>query len=187
MLLACSGPNGGSDGGNTDAMGAVSFRNDILTAAPPNLSFELSCGLSTTCHHDPVSDPKVERVFLGCNKSNSSCMAMGDVAETVYAGIVGQPSQELPTMNYVTKGDPDNSYLYRKIEKDGLMGLTCVPVNMDPIVAMAPSEPTPMQPCGAPMPLLADLSSCSDPTCVAALTTFIDKVRTWIADGAPDN
>jgi hypothetical protein len=185
-VLACSGP-GGDDAGTGDAQGPVSFRNDLLTAATPNLSFELSCGLSGSCHHEQVSDPKVQRVFLGCNKNNSTCVVSGDVAETVYAGIVGKASQELPSMNYVTKNDPDNSYLVRKLEKNGLTGLSCVPVDMDPIVSMAPGDPMPLQPCGAPMPLGADLSTCGDPTCVAALTNLIDKIRAWISQGAPDN
>jgi hypothetical protein len=162
-----------SSGGSKSAL--ISFRRDLLAPAPPNVGFEFSCGLSSSCHHDPVRDSKNQRVFLGCNQMNASCIVMGDVAEQVYIGIVNKPSTELPSMNYVKPNDPDNSYLLHKIENN-LNGLTCVPVNMNPIVANAPGLPGPPLPCGYSMPLMSDL-----------VPDFASKVRTWITQGALDN
>lgn len=171
--------------GNTsppgDAGRAISFRKDLLTA--PSLPyFEGTCGLSPSCHLGQVKNPKTDRLFLGCSATNSSCTATGDVAEAVYTGLVGNPdagmlvmSQELPSMPYVTPGNPDNSYSVRKLEGT-LSGLNCVPVAMDPIVANAPGESPPLQPCGQQMPLN-----------VPPDATFNAKVREWILQGALDN
>ena len=179
LLSACSN-SPGNDGGTS---GPISFKNDLLTPPSPAVGFEFSCGLSSSCHHDPVRNPKTDRIFLGCNQMNASCTAMGDIGSAVYAGLVGNPdagmsvmSQELPTMAYVKPGDPENSYLVRKLEGT-LSGLTCVPAAMDPIVANATSEPvTPTPDCGTQMPLTAN----PDPT-------FNAHVRAWVMQGAPFN
>jgi hypothetical protein len=178
LVLACTSSSG-NDGGTS----TISYRKDLLTPPSPAVGFEFSCGLSSSCHHDPVHNPKTDRVFLGCNQMNMSCTAMGDIAETVYAGLVGNPeagslvmSQELQTMPYVKPGDPDNSYLVRKLEGT-LSNLKCVPAAMDPIVANATSEPvTPTPDCGTQMPLTAN----PDPA-------FNAKVRAWVQQGALDN
>jgi hypothetical protein len=180
LVLACTSSNG-NDGGPPG--GKISYRNDLLKPPSPAIGFEFSCGLSSACHHDPVHNPKTDRVFLGCNQANAGCTAMGDIAETVYKGLVGDreagttvPSQELPTMPYVKPGDPDNSWLVHKLEGT-LSNFTCVPLAMDPIVAGASSEPvTPTPDCGTQMPLTAN----ADPT-------FNAKVRAWVMQGAPDN
>lgn len=186
FLLACSS-SGGNDGGTVvDPNKPVSFRNDLLSAAPPSITFEFSCGLSSSCHNAPVHNAKTDRVFFGCNTANASCTATGDVASQVYAGLVGNPdagmlvmSQELPTMPYVTPHNPDQSWLVHKLEDSNatLMGFKCVPLAMDPIVANATSEPvSPTPDCGTQMPLTAT----PDPT-------FTAKVRAWVMQGAPDN
>jgi hypothetical protein len=40
------------------------------------------------------------------------------IAGRIYAAIVNKPSTELPTMSFVTPGDPSHSYLMRKIDGD---------------------------------------------------------------------
>ena len=182
FLLACSNASPSNDGG-TPPTGPISFRNDLLTAPPPAITFEFSCGLSSSCHNAPVHNPKTDRLFLGCNTANASCTASGDVAAQVYAGLVGNPdagmlvmSQENPSMPYVTPGNPDQSWLVHKLEGT-LMGITCVPAAMDPIVANATSEPvTPTPDCGTQMPLTAMPDA-----------TFNAKVRAWVQQGALDN
>ena len=184
-LLACSSSNsnsntdGGTGGGGCPS--SVSFKNDLLT---PNPGFEFSCGLSSSCHHDAVKNPKTDRVFLGCNQKNMTCTFSGDVATAVYQGLVGSPdaggpvmSQELPTMAYVKPGDPDNSYLVHKLEGTQLSTLPCAPCSMDPICANATSEPvSPTPNCGTQMPLTAD-----------PIPALNQKVRCWIQQGAPFN
>ena len=173
-----SNSEGGTGGGGCPS--SVSFKNDLLASGAAKGGFEVSCGLSQSCHHDAVKNPKTDRVFLGCNQNNMSCTFSGDVPTAVYQGLVGDPdagtlvmSQELPTMAYVKPGDPDNSYLVRKLEGT-LSSLQCVPISMDPIAANAASEPvSPTPPCGTQMPLTADP--------IPALNM---KVRQWIMQGA---
>jgi hypothetical protein len=122
-----------------------------------------------------------DRVFFGCNTANASCTATGDVAEQVYAGLVGNPdagmlvmSTENPSMPYVTPGNPDQSWLVHKLE-DATLNFQCAPNN--PIVLNATSEPvSPTPACGTQMPL----TSMPD-------ATFSMKVRNWIKQGALDN
>jgi hypothetical protein len=170
LAFACSSPS-------NPCPTTISFKSDLLAPPAPAVGFEFSCGLSSSCHHDPVSDPKTQRVFLGCNQMNMSCsnVVMGDEAPIVYNEIVNKPSTELPTESYVKPNDPDNSYLLRKLE-NRLDGLSCTPVNMNPISANAPGLPGPPLPCGYTMPLMAPL-----------VPDFAKKVRCWISQGAPNN
>ena len=79
-------------------------------------------------------------------------------------------------MPYVTPGDPNNSYLVRKLEGTlGDLETQCAAVNMDPIVANS-SDPTPLQPCGVQMPLNSNPDQ-----------AFNMKVRNWVMQGAPYN
>jgi hypothetical protein len=171
FVMACSSSPAGTtpdDGGGADALGPVSFQNDLLP------KFEGSCGLSSSCHQEVVQDPKVQRIFLGCNPMSPSCSVMSPVGPLVYPGLMGF-SQEAPSMHYVVPNDPTNSYLLRKLENT-LSNLTCTPVAMDPIVANAPAEPQPAQPCGTSMPLG-----------LGTLTDVNQLVRAWIMQGARDN
>ncbi len=69
-----------------------------------------------------------------------------------YAALVGVPSIQVPAMDRVEPGDPDNSYLIRKLE--GGPGITGT-----------------QMPQGGPF-----LNQAT-----------IDEIRSWIADGAPNN
>jgi hypothetical protein len=107
--------NSGSDGGKgscsayvvpggTDlSMPLVSFHDDIMKL------FNNSCGAST-CHGTKTLP--MGGLFLGQESAMRS-----DAAE-VWAGLVGPRSQELPTMAYVTPGDPSMSYLMHKLDGD---------------------------------------------------------------------
>jgi hypothetical protein len=75
---------------------AVSFSRDVVPI------FTQSCAFST-CHGATVGP--ANGVFLG----------RGDPAR-VHAAIVGAKGDELPTMPFVTPGDPRQSYLMRKMD-----------------------------------------------------------------------
>jgi hypothetical protein len=171
VTLACSSTTGAaSDGGGAEALGPVSFKTDLIP------KFVSACGLASICHQDEVTDPKTQKVFMGCMMAaTNSCpfATAADAAPTVYMGIVNKTSQEEATMAYIKPSDPDNSYLLHKI--DGTQGtLMCVPVSMDPIVANAGGG---RPPCGQPMP---DGSPMAEPI-------LRDLVRRWIAEGAQNN
>lgn len=170
-LPACSSSSTGQTPGNDGGAGAaVSFQSELLPA------FERSCGLSSSCHQEPVSDPTTQRIFLGCDVDASPNCSVNVPGPMVYQGLM-KSSQENPPMPYVTPGDPTKSFLLYKLEGN-LSGLEsqCRPVSMNPIVQNASGEPQPLQPCGAPMPL-------GLPTA----TDLANKVRTWITQGAPNN
>jgi CHRD domain/Bacterial Ig domain len=73
-------------------------------------------------------------------------------AANSYAALVGVPSIQVPAMDRVEPGDPDNSYLIRKLE--GGPGITGT-----------------RMPQGGPFLNQAE----------------IDEIRSWIAEGAPNN
>jgi hypothetical protein len=113
LLGACGGGNGVGGGGTcplyvvpstTDlTTPSVSFKNDVMKL------FNNNCGLST-CHGTTMMP--MGGLFLGAES------AKGADAATVYAGLVGPISQELPTMPFITPGDPSKSYLMHKIDGD---------------------------------------------------------------------
>lgn len=82
----------------------VSFKSDVLPI------FQNSCAFSD-CHADR-GDPR--RAFLGEPKT----AGLPTDPNEVYAGIVNKAPQDLPTMNYVTPGDTENSFLMHKMNGD---------------------------------------------------------------------
>src|SRR4029077_2936642 len=83
LAVACSNSPSSSDGGggNPPTGGTVSFKTDLVTQPLGTPSFEFSCGLSSSCHRDPVMNPKTHQLFLGCNTQNMTCTATEPVAE----------------------------------------------------------------------------------------------------------
>jgi hypothetical protein len=127
--------------------GPPTFEGDVLPI------FLASCGF-TGCHADPGGHP---RVYLGSRDDSSA-------ASAVRAGLVDQNSVELPTMAYVSLGDPSRSYLLHKIDGDqGSLDAQCVP----------DADLGTTHGCGASMPQGQPLLD----------ATRRDVVRAWIAGG----
>ncbi len=122
----------------------VSFRNDVTPL------FNASCG-AATCHGSATS----ARVFLGSNTAST-----GDPS-AIRTGLVGVNSSALPTMPFVTAGDPKTSFLQHKIDGD--------------LCTLAPQCTD--GDCGSTMPEGKPLIAVSDR----------DTIRRWIAQGAVDN
>jgi len=53
--------------------------------------------------------------IAGCHDATTSALGLNLEAGVAFDNIVAVPSQEVPTQPYITPGDPDNSYLFRKI------------------------------------------------------------------------
>lgn len=168
VLPACSGSPASGSPATVEAGAPISFQNDVL----PKL--EHGCGLSSSCHQDPVVDPTMQRVFLGCDMALNSNCSVASPGPTVYRGLMGN-SQEDPTMPFVTPGNPSESFLQYKLDGN-LSALHCAPVSSDPILQNAPSEPQPPAPCGVVMPLGGGVS-----------TELSGTIREWIMAGAPNN
>ncbi len=163
-----SGASASAVAASAEAGAPVSFQNDLL----PKL--EHGCGLSSSCHQDPVLDPTMQRVFLGCDMNLDSNCVVASPGPQVYKGLMGM-SQEDPSMPLVTPGNPSKSFLQYKVDGN-LSGLQCTPVSSDPILQNAPSEPQPAQACGVAMPLGGQVS-----------TDLSNAIRSWITAGAPNN
>lgn len=74
---------------------AVSFSKDVIPV------FQRSCAFST-CH--------------GATTGPANGVFLGNDPARVHAGIVGVKSGELASMNFITAGDPKQSYLMRKMD-----------------------------------------------------------------------
>lgn len=73
----------------------ASFSRDVVPV------FQKSCAFST-CH--------------GATTGPANGVFLGNDPARVHAGIVGVKSGENPSMNFVTAGDPHQSYLMRKMD-----------------------------------------------------------------------
>ncbi len=168
VLAACSNGStpGATDAGcqpykvpaGTDLTSPTSFKNDILPI------FVQSCALSSACHGNMSSGNFGVQLGVPANQGASDPNA-------IYANIVGKPSVELPSMNFVQPSDPSKSYLMHKADGD-----QCV---FDAQCTGTPPglSPSPSPTCLAPMPSgspLLDVPS-------------RDKIRRWIAEGAQNN
>ncbi len=139
---------------------AVSFVQNVLPV------FEHSCGLGSSCHGDPYGS----RVYLGCDVNTESDCTDSSPAAKVQMNIVGKAPVELPTMPYVTAGDPTQSYLMHKMDGDACeFESMCVANN-----ALVDGQ---WPPCGLSMPQGDPLIDVADR----------DTVRKWIAQGALQN
>ncbi len=78
-----------------DATKPTSFSKDVIVV------FQKSCAFST-CH--------------GATTGNANGAFLGNDPARVHAGLVNVKSPELPTMNFVTPGDPKQSYLMHKLD-----------------------------------------------------------------------
>jgi hypothetical protein len=143
VLGGCPGPGGQcqpyKSGANLTSP-TQSLRTDVVPI------FHASCSLPS-CHSAAVA---------------SGTLVLEGDAGTIRAGIVGVASAEVPSMPYVTAGDPTQSYLMHKIDGD-----TCSLPGCGPDGGL----------CDVTMPYTG-----------ALLTTDTrDIIRRWIAQGALDN
>jgi hypothetical protein len=133
-------------------------------------AFVANCSTTIACHGQ-MHNAAVENLYLGSNANDSGGIA------SVYAGLVSVPSAENPSMNRVTPGDLENSFLWHKVSGDQ---------NMDPAVVSGcqrvANGPNPCSdciaeaPCGIQMPFTGTL----EPS-VRCL------IQRWIANGAKNN
>lgn len=181
IFLACSSSSsgggsctsgGGADGG-TCTPGTTPAYTSCIDLTTPTVSFaqdvqptfNASCGLSTpgTCHAlQQPGNTTPWLVYLG-SQPNPSSVDAGQVLE----GIVGKPAQEDPSMNIVTAGDPDHSYLMHKLDYDQCQYATDCNATKNQI----------FESCGLGMPYQSGILD----------EGTRDNIRRWIAQGAKNN
>ena len=161
-----SGGDGGKGGGGEGGGGAdecfdystfkgdspaVSFSTEVLPI------FRNSCGLSSSCHG---TNPPPGQPYLGPNNDPANDPTMEEM--TMLVSALDAPSKAEPTMNIVTPGSPQTSFLRYKLDGVDCSRLTCAKT----------------QDCGDLMPV--------GNTKPIALTQR-DLIRRWIAQGAKVN
>jgi hypothetical protein len=184
VFLACSsssssGPSGacdtgGASDGGTCTPGTTPAYTSCLTGSAlmsPAVSFaqdvqplfNKSCSLSTpgTCHALQQSGNTTPYlVFLGSPDG-------GIDGSSVLPALVGKPAAENPSMNLITAGDPEHSYLMHKLDYDQCQFATECNSTKNPIFTG----------CGQGMPYLSGIVD----------NTTRDNIRRWIAQGAQNN
>jgi hypothetical protein len=140
-VVAFAGCSSSSPSGPGTPSGPVSFRSDVAPV------FATSCATNSDCHGSADGS----NVYLAGPATDS---------KRTLAGLVNKPANELPTMPYITPGDPTNSYLMHKIDGDLSSLGACKTKGV----------------CGDPMPK-------NQPTLD---TTTRELIRQWITEGAKD-
>jgi hypothetical protein len=109
---------------------SLTLANDIMPI------FAANCALATACHSKGTAMPPVLGDVPGM---------MTTTAADVSAAIVGVKSVEVPALNFVTAGDPQNSYLMRKVESDNPgCGLACTSTPPAGCMTRMPNGATPL-------------------------------------------
>ena len=149
--------------------GTVSFSKDVIPA------FQMSCTMTMSCHGQ-MNDAVVENLYLGLNAGGGTT---ADV-QAVYRGLVDVAAKEDPSMNLVTKGDLQNSFLWHKVNDDqtaltkGTLAMGCAKTS-----TMC-QDCSSASPCGGTMPYLADPLAMTNPQGLCV-------IQTWIQQGAENN
>jgi hypothetical protein len=158
-----SSSSGSGSGSGSGSSAAVSYAKDLVPI------FQLNCSAGgTACH----GDPSVTTIGIGGGGNRAyQGPATGTpgmaVSAMVLGGMVGKPSFEAPSLDVIKAGDAANSWLFIKME--GTQANFAAKCTGD----LATSPP----PCGLGMPYgIAPLPAAQ-----------LDKVKSWINAGAPNN
>ena len=140
-----------SSSGPGDLAPTASFHADVVPI------FVASCSFATTCHGD--RNRGQAGLYLGRSSND------GADADAVYENLVGVKATIAPMIR-VTPGDPGNSFLMHKLDRDqNTSGISCNGAGLNG------------GPCGDGMPVSGDELS----------TAKRELVRIWIRDGAARN
>jgi hypothetical protein len=168
LSLGCASSSTAADAGtsggcpryvsNADLSTPILFETDVLSPI-----FEATCAAGgQSCHGDP-SVVSSARPFLGYFDHRADAGTAG----SVLGGLVGVKSMEDPSMNLVTAGDPEQSFLMHKMDGD-----QCTLIEQ--CMVTGSSRPN----CGVFMPYQA-------PSTLDVAQR--DAVRGWIKQGAKIN
>jgi len=148
----------------------VSFSKDVMPA------FAMSCSLSSSACHAQMNNPQAN-LYLGMMGGGGGSAD----ANAVHAGLVGVHAKEDPSMNLVTAGDLQNSFLWHKVNDDattlnqGALATACAKATM----AMC-TDCSSTTPCGGTMPYLSEPLSTGAPDRLCT-------IQNWIMQGAQNN
>jgi hypothetical protein len=126
----------------------------------------MSCAFGTTCHGD-LNRPKAD-LYLGANDRPQEALSENDI-NAIHTHLVGKASAAAPSIPLVDPGKPETSFLMMKLDGclDEVRG-QCQGTS---------SQVDREHPCGSSMPESSDLLPKAER----------DLIRSWIAQGAPNN
>jgi hypothetical protein len=104
-LAACGSDD--ATGSRSDAVGTCT-----LHTVPPGT--DLKAPVSFEKDVAPIFGRSCN--FAACHGGRAQPLVLA--AGTAHGALVGKPSKELPSMPYVTPGDPEKSFLMRKLDGD---------------------------------------------------------------------
>ena len=174
--ISCSSTSGGGGGADTtcDTTKPVSFKADIFGGGGNAIGiFPGSCGLSSACHQTGAT-AMVEHLFIANAPMDGNMDA--DIKMS-HDALVNVKAQESPMMNMVTPGDPDNSYLWHKVNGDIDLGKTSAALSAGCASVASCADCTAADPCGGRMPYMSVVLS-PDQICT---------IKSWIVQGAMNN
>jgi len=106
---------------------------------------KVTCSNAKTCHGSNAAGPANNEPQLGPIVPTTDAAAM----MTIRDAIVGKPALEAPALKYVTAGDPEHSWLMKKVEGvQACTGVECkkIPEAMTPCGEQMPNGGTPLSP-----------------------------------------
>jgi hypothetical protein len=137
----------------TPASTALTFTADIYPI------IKTSCSLAKTCHGATAAAMGDHNPQMGPIAGTTDPAAL----KTIHDAIVGVDAAEAPSLKYVKAGDPENSWLMKKVEGvQACTGVACVKI------------PEATSACGDSMPSMGDLIPATDRA----------KIRDWIKGNA---
>jgi hypothetical protein len=108
MVMACSGGGPSGDGGSDDSGDGNGGGIQDIVLEPTFSSIQTNL-FSTVC--------------VACHSGSNPPQGLNLEAAQSYGLLVDVPSSEVPTLNRVEPGDPDNSYIIHKLEGTAAVGL----------------------------------------------------------------
>jgi hypothetical protein len=204
LAVSCSSPapsnaEGGA-GGDAGQTGCALYKPSPSSLMTPTVSFVgdvmpifvHSCAFSG-CHITPPSadggPPPGNLEFLFVQE-HTTPIAM--YSQQVFDGLVNKKTIEDPTMNFVTPGDPANSFLMRKIDV-ALCDIAAQCDSNNPLFKQynGPDKAYPtLTACGVGMPpdLYDPVTGVMMPLVdMTGMPTQRETVKRWIAQGAMNN
>ncbi len=156
-----------ADGAALD--GAVEKREPVCSPFDYSAYTPTSASLTLTRDIAPILQTSCA-LALSCHGTNEPHMGAAEMTLDPVAArgaVVGVASLEVPGLFYVKAGDPESSWLMKKLEGvQSCSGFTCV---------AQPGNDNPASPCGDRMP-----QPPSDPL----TSDRVQKIRDWIKSGA---
>lgn len=119
-------PMDASETVDTDADGVGNNADNCPTTANPNQEDTDGDGIGDACEAGPTYS-EVQAIFssrcIQCHNATNFAGGLNLSSGVSYNNLVNVPSGELPNVDYVEPGNPDNSYLIWKLEgRQGISG-----------------------------------------------------------------